>query len=90
MIIYKYELGHDQITIEMPKGGLILTVQNQREGISMWVEFNENSEDFMLTELRTFSIQTTGNKYKKPGSYIGTVQSNDGYYVTHVFELLNQ
>lgn len=90
MIIYKYELVYDNITINMPKGGEILTVQNQREGISLWVKFDESSEDFQFNEQRTFCSATTGNKFPNDGHYIGTVQSNDGYYVVHVFEILNQ
>lgn len=88
--IWKYELNEDRElqTIEMPYLAKILCVQLQRGVPCMWV-----AVDDAPTVIRTFRIVGTGQEY--PGAalstanqYVGTVQSEFGNFVCHVFEVV--
>ena len=84
--IWKYPIKDTGTTEwKMPKGAKILSVQNQRGCISMWVEvdFSENeyeSRSFVLIPTGLIAYDAT-NK-----TYLATVQMHDGYTVMHVFE----
>lgn len=91
MVIWKYELEiTGKQTVEMPVTAKILSAQMQGEILQIWalcgenIELNENIE----LEKRTFAIYGTGNQtYEQVGTYIDTVQDNDGF-VWHIFELI--
>ncbi|MEO5991405.1 MAG: hypothetical protein ABIP68_07180 [Ferruginibacter sp.] len=83
MIIFKYQIKTigSQI-IQMPKGAIILSCQQQNSFISMWAIVDENGE----LEDRHFEVIGTGNEITlKPREYISTVQM--GLYVWHIFEI---
>lgn len=81
--IWKYELGiADAISMSMPKGTRILTVQNQGGRITMWAEVFPSAD----TERRTFMVRGTGHLLQcNETIYIGTVQMDFGL-VWHVYE----
>lgn len=81
-MIYKYMLNTcgSQI-VDMPKGSVVLSVQNQREELVLWADV-----PFGPTERRKFVAIPTG--MPSPfGTYLGTVQFDGGNYVVHVYEV---
>ena len=85
--IHKFTLSPEELNeIRLPADAEILTVQNQRNKICMWVKLDKSSQRVV----RKFSVLGTGwdivSKYKL--KYIGTVQLEDGLLVFHVFELV--
>lgn len=82
-MIYKYELNKygSQIVV-MPKGSVVLSVQNQRGELVLWAE----TIDTVATERRKFVAFITGMPAPN-GKYLGTVQFDGGDYVVHVYEV---
>jgi len=76
----------DVVSLEMPMGAEILSVDNQHEMLAFWYMFDE-SED--RKEMNHFRIAGTGHKITDtPGfifTHLGTVKFQDGYLVFHVF-----
>jgi hypothetical protein len=83
--IHKFVLTEDKEEIELPDNAEILTVQNNRGKLCMWVKLDPIAPKIK----RYFQIIGTGHKlsdiYYK---YIGTVQLDRAEYtlVWHVFE----
>lgn len=73
----------DELTLTMPYGSRILTVQMQGEQPCLWALVNpSNSPD-----LRDFRIFGTGHPVPEDvGPYIGTFQLHGGALVFHMFE----
>jgi len=86
--ILKYEFPiESEVVIKMPQGGVILSVQAQRDVTSMWVFFEDSDNPL---EDRKFHIYGTGHKIDDSRdlvSYIGTIQIHSGNLVFHVFEV---
>ena len=84
-VIWKYTLGiSDEQTIQMPKGGQILTVQTQNEIPQIWVLVNPEND----TEPRKIKIIGTGHNIEYfNGKYIGTFQMSNGTLIFHAFEM---
>jgi hypothetical protein len=84
--IYKYELPfNDKVTVNMPKGAEVLTVQTQGRGLYLWALV----EPSISTVERRFEIFGTGHPITAgKRNYIGTAQV--GPYVWHVFENLEE
>lgn len=85
--IFKYPVNIvDRQEIEMPEGAEILTVQNQGGVICLWAIVDPEKEK--LT--RTIRIIGTGHDIADGEAetliYIGTVQTNGGAFVWHIFE----
>lgn len=84
MKIFKYTLKIvDEQEVEMPKGAIILDVQEQNMGfLSLWAIVDPEAE----VEKRKFEVIGTGNEISmKPREYIATAVC--GLYVWHIFEV---
>ncbi len=86
--VYKYSFPvNDEISLELPIGAEVLTVQDQRDTPQLWA-LVDTQED--RKEIRTFVYIGTGHKHPKEFwlglKYITTFQQLDGSLVWHVFE----
>jgi hypothetical protein len=76
------------IAIVMPKGAKILTLQVQMGKSCIWAEVDTKAEP----ENRRFRWTGTGHEIPKGSAilpdYVGTVQTDGGAYVFHLYELL--
>jgi hypothetical protein len=85
-MIYKYPLElTDSQELFLPKDGLILSVQIQRNQIMLWALVDSNVKDH---ERRIIRIYGTGQEHIPASElrFIATVQMNNGQFVWHVFE----
>jgi len=83
--IWKYELMVDsKIKLEIPKGGVVLSVQSQNNKPCIWVLVDTEAKK----EARWFETFGTGHPIPEGVSrdYKGTYQINEGTLVFHVFE----
>lgn len=82
--IYKFPLKVDDlVTVSMPKGATILSLQVQNDIPCIWALVDEGTE----WENRVFRIFGTGHFFAaSPGTFLGTVQLMEGALVFHVFE----
>jgi hypothetical protein len=82
MRIFKYELIiNDVVTVPMPQGATVLTVQSQGGVLCLWAEVDPNAPPVD----RYFRIVGTGHRFDREGlRYVGTGQS--GLFVWHVYE----
>ena len=83
--IYKYPLIiTDSQIVEMPKGAKILTVQTQNDTVCLLALVDTERPP----EQHTIFIFGTGHPFllNKSATYLGTVQTNNGMLVWHVFE----
>ncbi len=80
--IWKYMVGADDFSVEMPKGARVLDVQLQGELVQMWALVDPDAE--VVT--RNFVTYGTGHPITNPDEllYIGTFQVN--WLVFHLFE----
>lgn len=84
--IYKYNLPIDGGEIPMHAGATILSVQAQYNSIAMWATVDPQQKAF---EIRHFACIHTGDNYTADNlKFLGTVLTDVGSYVTHVFERL--
>jgi len=82
--IWKYELQiTDYQTIHMPELAEILCVQVQLGRPHLWVLVHSGKKK----EPRKIAIHGTGHDIPPGERYIGTVQTNQGSLVWHVFEV---
>ena len=81
--IWKFtiELTSEQKVL-MPRGAEILTVQIQRDFLSLWARVDPKAE----AEERSILVRGTGHEVQDHAKYIGTVQVLDGQFIWHVFE----
>ncbi len=76
-----------EITLQLPQGAELLTVEDQREGAMLYC-LVPNAPSTSYVE-RTFLCINTGNVIDKPNlKYICTFRSIDGQVVWHFFEVL--
>jgi hypothetical protein len=91
--IYKYQIAKPEnqpshVSIEMPVGARILTVQMQGLNMCIWasVDLSPNPE----IEMRYFRILGTGWEIEEAlfekYTYLGTVQVHGGLFIWHIFE----
>lgn len=85
MQIFKYELPVESfVTVSMPEGAKVLTVQPQRGAVTMWAEVDPKARRID----RRFQIVGTGHQFDSSGAhYLGSV--NTGVFMWHVYELPN-
>lgn len=87
MTIWKYQLEIDDVvTVQMPLGARILSLQTQDNIPCLWAMVNPTNPK----ERRYFLIVGTGHELPNSateGTYIGTTQTHDGRLVWHVFEV---
>lgn len=85
MEIWKYKLGcPGSTTIKMDKNGEILCVQMQGSSLCLWAKVDPtarpvNREVLVIGTGQSFSLTLVGR-------YIGTVQTEGGLFIWHVFE----
>jgi len=87
--VFKYVLRiDDRITLNLPKGAEVLTVQTQYNQPCLWVLV----DPFAAKEKRVFRLAGTGHPISfDMGSdykYINSFQMDDGALVFHLFEML--
>lgn len=81
--IYKYKLTPGRTVIDMPDGAKVLTVQMQREDVSLWALV----EPHKPVGRRFFDVYGTGHPMPSdPGDYVATFQMEGGALVWHVFD----
>lgn len=81
--IWKFELHIDEpVTLLMPVGAEVLTVQAQGDIPCIWAIVDPNAE----TETRRFYVRGTGHPLREVGRYVDTFQLNGGALVFHLFE----
>ena len=86
-VIYKYELEHaGSQKIELPKGAIILDVQNQMsQGLRLWAIVDPDPK--AEKEVRTIVIVGTGSQLGAIGRLIHINTFQQQQFVWHVFEL---
>lgn len=81
--IWKYQIHGPRVTLEMPEGAKILSLQVQHNIPTLWVMV----EPYAAKDSRTFRAVPTGGEFDAEGlTYIGTFQMNDGTLVFHILE----
>ena len=84
-VIWKFSVhaGYRE-TISVPVGTRLFEAQFQRREIVIWGVVDEANA---LTEEREIFVLTTGSPMPdEPLRHLGTIQTNGGDYVFHVFE----
>lgn len=82
LTIWKYRVATKTV-LQIPKGGRVLSVDEQNGDIYIWVLANPNAEK----EDRTFLVYGTGHDIPdNPMWFVGTVQLMGGKLVFHIFE----
>ena len=81
LTIWKYPLTLRGLTIDMPAGATILTVQLQDETPTIWALVDPDRP----CETRTFTIVGTGHRVPDGLGYVGTFQQPP--FVWHLFEV---
>ena len=86
-VIYKFELKPLVTTVDIPKDARVLTVQTQQNKPYIWVIVDADNP----TVRRKFTVQMTGVFFDVSGlRYIGTFQVDEGSFVGHVYEIIEQ
>ena len=87
-VIWKYPLEvTDYQELELPKGAKILSVGESRDGeLALWALIPHGP---LEKEKRKFRIAGTGHFItpSETQNFIGTVITNDGFLVWHIFEI---
>lgn len=88
MIIHKYVIEPStRYVLNLPKNSEILSVQNQRETLCVWVKIQDSKE--LRKEVHRLRIFMTGDEEDAQGMvFISTVQMSAGALVLHIFEEL--
>jgi hypothetical protein len=90
IVIFKYPIAsHGESLLLMPVFGKVVSVQNQRGQIVLWVEIPSQPGDHTgASGNRRFYSVLTGHHTDVPNDavYRGTVQLSGGAYVAHVYE----
>jgi hypothetical protein len=84
--IWKFPLPfQEHITLQFPKGALLLSVQNQREQICLWALVDPAAP----LRPREFQIVGTGHQVADAARllFVGSVQTHEGAFVWHIFEI---
>ena len=82
-VIWKFPIKvTDEVTLEVPEGAQILSIQVQKEVPCLWAKVNpENPKKRMKIR-----IYGTGHEYQEiSGVFIGTFQMQGGSFVFHAF-----
>ena len=83
MQIWKFPLEIDDlVSVEMPFGARVLTIQVQNGQPCLWALVEPRNTSDGTTQLR---IVGTGHDFDGKGEYIDTFQLMDGALVFHVF-----
>lgn len=86
--VLKFTL-HDQgsALVPLPRGAKVLSVADQRGAVQLWVQ----ADDKAPLESRHFATLYTGHdEVPHRGHFVGSVISQSGDLVRHVFEILRE
>jgi len=85
MTIFKYVVPRElEFQHDMPEGAKILTVALQHGEPRIWALVDFAAE----VKPRKFRVLMTGEPIEGiPGTYVGTYQLDDGFFVGHLFVL---
>lgn len=85
LTIHKLELCDLDNRVDMPQGAVILSAQEQRGAICVWYLCDPSQPP----TTRRIRVSGTGwDLHSPPGRFIGTVQTDGGNLVWHIFEVL--
>jgi|WetSurSiteA1Bulk_404760.scaffolds.fasta_scaffold00380_7 hypothetical protein len=86
--VWKYEIPIDNyFVLILPKGTKPLSVQTQRGVLCLWCLVDLSS---LESEERIFRLAGTGHPINDENiAYVGTFQAEDGYFIGHLFEVIN-
>lgn len=80
---------HGRYDIAVPKGAEFLLLREQHEAPALWFKVDTAAG---VHEIRSFIIVGTGKELVVPennsAKYLGTFFLNKGFFVGHVFELI--
>lgn len=90
MIIHKYVIDSiNTYYLNLPRNSQILSVQNQREKLCVWVRIEDPTEkEKKVHTLRVFMTGDENTDNTANLRFISTVQFAQGAFVVHVFEQL--
>lgn len=82
--VWEYDVEPDEFTVDMPRGGKVLSVAAQRDRVQMWALVDPGA----AKETRRFRLAGTGHALSCPEElrFIGTFQMHGGSLVFHLFE----
>ena len=85
LTVWKYQFEiQDEVTIAMPYGSEVLSIQEQHGKPCMWVLVDPDG----TIRDRTFRILGTGHASREhPGRHVGTLLVRNGALVWHIFEI---
>lgn len=78
--VWRYNLKNKLNTIEIPEGGIVRHIDNQKDNVCMWVEVEMG---------KTFEVWGTGHAIVPEDvvrNFLGTAKLGDGFLVFHVYE----
>jgi hypothetical protein len=88
--IYKYTAPiTDLITLELPLGSKILSIQNQKEQFTFWVEVELDEKEVLEHHFVVYGTGHPINDHAVQLKYLATVQFNAGMLVFHVYGILS-
>jgi len=89
--IHKFELTVGDNEIRVPSNSTILSVQNQKGKIILWVLVDLSPTALLNSNSRHFYVVGTGHTINEERDlhFVDTVQLTDGLFVLHVFEECN-
>lgn len=83
--IWKFKITSAKMSLEMPDGSTVLTVQAQDNYPNMWCLVDPNAPKVT----RKFEVMITGEEFDSQClEYVGTFQTDKGSFVGHVFEVI--
>lgn len=85
MTVFKYTLPlTGKCSLSMPDGAKVLSVQNQREALTLWALVDEGAVRVQRDFMSVMTGAISPLSHLQP--FIGTVQFDGGNFVVHVFE----
>ncbi len=84
--IFKYMLpaSHGYTMISVPKGAVPISVDEQYNAVSMWMEVAHYSK---RVDMEFFICQTGRELPPVPMEFVGTVLMNKGSQVVHIYKI---
>lgn len=92
-VIWKYKFSiWDEMSIEMPKGAIIISIQIQNGQTVLWAIVNPDEKE---KELRRFRCFPTGSEFdllpdEDCLTFLSTIQLAGGDFVIHCFEIVKR
>jgi len=81
--MYKYPINKDRQKLDLPKGSVIHSVENQYGNVVLYALINTATEERETYEIMVYS---TGQEFIEEGQeFLGTVNLQGGQLMFHVF-----